>query len=197
MPYGTMINVTDTLYALRGNQTILSFKDIPANSFHLKTHCENEQEFFCVYLLMNADWSASWRNSWVNLVDCMSLWFEYRITCCHQTWYLGHRLIKVLVWPNRSSWKRCNVPNFEKFSGHPFFHSKRRHSGSSFILKHDGDAMVVNGGTRGHCRHPNTTPTSWRSSGQFLKQLRCTGLSSMSHWPPAMLITCFESLLFS
>ena len=57
MPHGTMINITDALglYALRGNRTMLSFKDIHANSFHLKTHCENEQEFFCVYLLMNAD----------------------------------------------------------------------------------------------------------------------------------------------
>ena len=48
LPHGTMIYVTDALYAPKGHQTLLSFKDIRANGFHLKTHCEDETEFLCV-----------------------------------------------------------------------------------------------------------------------------------------------------
>ena len=40
---GIMIKVTETLYAPRANQTLLSFKDIRVNGYHLKTQYENGQ----------------------------------------------------------------------------------------------------------------------------------------------------------
>ncbi|PRQ56958.1 hypothetical protein RchiOBHm_Chr1g0343001 [Rosa chinensis] len=48
LPNGTSINVTKALYALRAGRTLLSFKDIRANGFHVETHCENGQEFLCI-----------------------------------------------------------------------------------------------------------------------------------------------------
>ena len=41
LPNGTMIHVTDVLYAPKGNQTLLSFRDIRANRSHLETFEEN------------------------------------------------------------------------------------------------------------------------------------------------------------
>ena len=38
---GTMFKVTNALYAPRANRTLLSFKDIRANGYHIYTHCEN------------------------------------------------------------------------------------------------------------------------------------------------------------
>ena len=43
-----MIHVTDALYAPKGHRTLLSFKDIRANDFHLETHCEDGTEFLCI-----------------------------------------------------------------------------------------------------------------------------------------------------
>jgi len=118
---------------------MLSFKDIHANGFHLKTHCENEQEFFCVYLLMITNWSASWRNSWVNLVNCMSLRFEYQISCClqHDIWDTdSYRLwFDQIGQPGRD----IMVQILRNSHGHPFFRKKRRHSRSSITMKHGGD----------------------------------------------------------
>ena len=48
LPHGTMIHVTDGVYALKGNRTLLSFKDIRTNDFHLETHCEDGKEFVCI-----------------------------------------------------------------------------------------------------------------------------------------------------
>ena len=36
LPNGTSINVTEALYASRAGRTLLSFKDIRANGFHVK-----------------------------------------------------------------------------------------------------------------------------------------------------------------
>ncbi|XP_026430828.1 uncharacterized protein LOC113327934 [Papaver somniferum] len=44
-PNGTMMKVTEALYAPRANRTLLSFKDILANGYHLETHCENGIEY--------------------------------------------------------------------------------------------------------------------------------------------------------
>ena len=46
---GTKIHVTDALYVPKPNQTLLSFKDIRSNGFHLETHIENDRVF--VYYL--------------------------------------------------------------------------------------------------------------------------------------------------
>ena len=48
LPNGTTLNVTEALYAPRAGRTLLSFKDIRANGFHVKTHCENGQKFLCI-----------------------------------------------------------------------------------------------------------------------------------------------------
>ena len=48
LPQGTMIHVTDALYSPKGHRTLLSFKDIRANGFHLETHCEDGTEFLCI-----------------------------------------------------------------------------------------------------------------------------------------------------
>src|ERR1017187_7122354 len=48
LPNGTTIDVTNALYAPRGNKTLLSFKDIRANGFHAETHDENGKEFICI-----------------------------------------------------------------------------------------------------------------------------------------------------
>ena len=48
LPHGTVIHVTDALYALKGHRALLSFKDIRANGFHLETHCEDGTEFLCI-----------------------------------------------------------------------------------------------------------------------------------------------------
>ena len=41
LPNGTMFKVTDALYTLKANRTLLSFKNIRANGYHIYTHCEN------------------------------------------------------------------------------------------------------------------------------------------------------------
>ena len=43
-----MIHVMDALYTPKGHRTLLSFKDIHANGFHLETHCEDGTEFLCI-----------------------------------------------------------------------------------------------------------------------------------------------------
>ena len=48
LPNGTIIEVTNALYAPRGNRTLLSFKDIRANGYHAETHDENGKEFLCI-----------------------------------------------------------------------------------------------------------------------------------------------------
>ena len=48
LPNGTMIHVTDALYALKANRTLLSFRDIRANGFHLETFNENGQEILFI-----------------------------------------------------------------------------------------------------------------------------------------------------
>ncbi|XP_062025904.1 uncharacterized protein LOC133742246 [Rosa rugosa] len=48
LPNGTNINIAEALYAPRAGRTLLSFKDIRANDFHVETHCENGQEFLCI-----------------------------------------------------------------------------------------------------------------------------------------------------
>ena len=48
LPNGTQIHVTDALYSSKANRTLLSFKDIRANGFHLETHRENDKEFLCI-----------------------------------------------------------------------------------------------------------------------------------------------------
>ncbi|XP_026400250.1 uncharacterized protein LOC113296134 [Papaver somniferum] len=47
-PNGTVIKVTEDLYAPRANRTLLSLKDIRANSYHLETHSENGIEYIHV-----------------------------------------------------------------------------------------------------------------------------------------------------
>ena len=41
LPNGTLIQIADALYAPRALRTLISFKDIRANGYHLETHCEN------------------------------------------------------------------------------------------------------------------------------------------------------------
>ena len=115
---------------------MLSFKDIHANGFHLKTHCENEQEFFCVYLLMNANWSASWRNSWVNVCHYDSN-IESHVVAKHDIWDTdSYRLwFDQIGQPGRD----IMVQILRNSHGHPFFRSKRRHSRPSITMKHGGD----------------------------------------------------------
>jgi len=48
LPHSTMIHGTDALYAPKRHRTLLSFKDIRANGFHLETHCEDGTEFLCI-----------------------------------------------------------------------------------------------------------------------------------------------------
>ncbi|XP_026398604.1 uncharacterized protein LOC113294422 [Papaver somniferum] len=48
LPNGTVIKVTEALYAPRANRTLLSFKDIRANRYHLETHSENGIEYIDV-----------------------------------------------------------------------------------------------------------------------------------------------------
>ena len=48
LPNGTLIKVTEALYAPKANRTLLSFKDIRANGFHAETHNENRKEFLCI-----------------------------------------------------------------------------------------------------------------------------------------------------
>ncbi|XP_026398222.1 uncharacterized protein LOC113294003 [Papaver somniferum] len=48
LPNGTMMKDTEALYAPRAHRTLLSFKDIRANGYHLETHCENGVEYIYV-----------------------------------------------------------------------------------------------------------------------------------------------------
>ena len=48
LPNGTTLNVVDALYAPKSPRTLLSFKDIRANGFHLDTYVENWEEYLCV-----------------------------------------------------------------------------------------------------------------------------------------------------
>ena len=48
LPNGATFQVTDALYAPRANRTLLSFKDIRANGYHVKTHCENGTEYLYI-----------------------------------------------------------------------------------------------------------------------------------------------------
>ena len=48
LPNGTTLNVVDALYAPKSPRTLLSFKDIRANGFHLDTYVENGEEYLCV-----------------------------------------------------------------------------------------------------------------------------------------------------
>ena len=48
LPNDTMIHVTDALYKPKANRTLLSFRDICANRFHLETFNENGQEFLFI-----------------------------------------------------------------------------------------------------------------------------------------------------
>lgn len=48
LPNGTIIHVTDALYAPKANRTLLSFRDIRATIFHLETFNENGQEFLFI-----------------------------------------------------------------------------------------------------------------------------------------------------
>ena len=50
LPNGTLIRVNDALYAPEGNRTLLSFKDICANDYHLNTKVDNEKEYMQGYL---------------------------------------------------------------------------------------------------------------------------------------------------
>ena len=48
LPNGTVLKVNEALYAPRANRTLLSFKDIRANGYHLETHCENGNKYLCI-----------------------------------------------------------------------------------------------------------------------------------------------------
>ena len=48
LPNGTKFHVTDALFAPRGNRTLLSFKDIRTNGYHMETHTENGIEYMYI-----------------------------------------------------------------------------------------------------------------------------------------------------
>ena len=48
LPNGTVLNIAEALYAPRANRTLLSFKDIRVNGYHMETHCENGNEYLCI-----------------------------------------------------------------------------------------------------------------------------------------------------
>ena len=45
---GTILTIDEALYSLRSGRTLLSFKDIRDNNYHVETHVENEVEFMCI-----------------------------------------------------------------------------------------------------------------------------------------------------
>ena len=45
---GTFLTIDEALYSPRFEKTLLSFKDIRDNNFHVETHVENRVEFLCI-----------------------------------------------------------------------------------------------------------------------------------------------------
>ena len=48
LPNGTVLNVTEALYAPRANRTLLSLKINHANGYYWKTYCKNGQKYLCI-----------------------------------------------------------------------------------------------------------------------------------------------------
>ena len=48
LPNGTVLNVTEALYAPRANRTLLSFKVNRANGYYWKTYCKNGLKYLCI-----------------------------------------------------------------------------------------------------------------------------------------------------
>ena len=48
LPNGTMFQVTYALYTPSATRTLLSFRNIRDNGFHIETHCENGIEYFYI-----------------------------------------------------------------------------------------------------------------------------------------------------
>lgn len=50
IPYGYIGNVEDALLSLYSTPTVLSYRDICKNCFHVQTHKENKEEFLLFFL---------------------------------------------------------------------------------------------------------------------------------------------------
>ena len=48
LPNGTKMTIIEALYAPKANRTLLSFKDIRSNGYHIETHCENGNEYMYI-----------------------------------------------------------------------------------------------------------------------------------------------------
>lgn len=131
LPHGTMINVADALYAPRANRTLLSFKDIRANGYHLETHCQDGKDFLCVtsqecgrkrVLEKLPSQSSGLYLTTIRLIESYAvtkhdLWDSDSYRLWHDR--LGHPGRDMMIRILRSS------------HGHPFFRSKRQISGLS------------------------------------------------------------------
>ncbi|GAV56630.1 hypothetical protein CFOL_v3_00172 [Cephalotus follicularis] len=45
---GTQIRIIDTLYSIKSRRNLLSFKDIPLNSYHIETTNENGKKYLYI-----------------------------------------------------------------------------------------------------------------------------------------------------
>ncbi|XP_004301938.1 PREDICTED: uncharacterized protein LOC101304199 [Fragaria vesca subsp. vesca] len=140
LPHGTMIHVTDALYAPKGHRTLLSFKDIRANGFHLETHCEDGTEFLCItsheygrkrILEKLMSQSSGLDLTTIRIIEShvvakQDLWDSNSYKLWHDR--LGHPGRDMMIRILRNS------------HGHPFFKSKRKHLGNDVTLHHGGDA---------------------------------------------------------
>ena len=45
---GTILTIEEALYSPCSGKTLLSFKDVRDNNYHIETYVENEVEFLCI-----------------------------------------------------------------------------------------------------------------------------------------------------
>ena len=139
LPNGTKIHVTDALYAPKINRTLLSFKDIRANGFHLETHRENDKEFLCItsnecgrkrILEKLLSQSSGLYLTTVRIIESYAVARNFCESDSYKLWHdrLGHPGYDMMIRILKNS------------HGHPFFRAQRR-MGTHIATENGGGAV--------------------------------------------------------
>ena len=145
LPNGTLFQVTDALFAPRGNRTLLSFKDIRTNGYHTETHNENGIEY--MYLTSN-EFGRKTIHEKLQRQPCGLYMTTIRIVESNYILDLEDQHV-VMLWHDRLGHPGRNIMMgiLRCSHGHPFTRQKRRNTLDHTTTVTGGSAETAGHGT--------------------------------------------------